>query len=148
VMAYDEHWTGSDSPGSVSSLNWTEEGIKQQLEYGIPRSKLILGIPFYTREWKLDSKGKLVGNKTLLMKDIPSRVAQTKATSTYDEKAGQYRYSYQQDGHTYIFWAETTETVLARIALAKKYDLAGVAAWRLGYEDGALWEAMLKVKEQ
>jgi len=148
IMAYDEHWTGSDTPGSVSSLNWAEEGIKQHLQYGIPRSKLVLGIPFYSREWKLDSSGKLVSNKTLLMKDIAAHAKQNNATSTFDAASGQYLYTYKKDGYTYMFWAETTDTVLARVQLAKKYDLAGVAAWRLGYEDASLWEAMLKVKEQ
>jgi len=148
IMAYDEHWTGSDTAGSVGSIDWVEEGIKQYLEYGIPRSKLILGIPLYSREWRMDSSGKLVDNRTLLMKDIDSIVANNKATRTYDEKAGQYKYTYEKDGYTHVFWAETTESVLARVQLAKKYDLAGVAAWRLGYEDGSLWEAMLKVKEQ
>lgn len=148
VMAYDEHWSGSTEAGSVSSLNWTEEGIKQQLEYGIPRSKLILGVPFYSREWIFDNTGKLIGNRTLLMKDIATRVAENNATAVYDEQAGQYRYTYKQGDNTVTFWAETTDTVLARVALAKKYDLAGVAAWRLGYEDAAVWEAMLKIKEQ
>lgn len=148
VMAYDEHWTGSEEAGSVSSLSWAEEGIKQQLEYGIPRSKLILGIPFYSREWRIDSNGKLVDNKTLIMKDLPAHIAKNKAVGTYDEKAGQYRYTYTLNGYTHMFWAETAETVLARVKLAKKYDLAGVAAWRLGYEDASLWEAMLKIKEQ
>lgn len=148
MMAYDEHWTGSDTPGSVGSIGWVEEGIKQYLEYGIPRSKLILGIPFYSREWRIDSNGKLVDNRAILMKDIDSVVSSNKATRTYDEKAGQYKYTYTKDGYTHVFWAETTESVLARVKLAKEYDLAGVAAWRLGYEDSSLWEAMLKVKEQ
>lgn len=56
IMAYDQYWSGSDSPGSVSGLKWTEEGIQEFLSYGIPRSKLMLGIPLYTREWKLDSQ--------------------------------------------------------------------------------------------
>jgi len=148
IMAYDEHWTGSDTAGSVGGIDWVEEGIKQYLEYGIPRNKLILGIPFYSREWRIDSNGKLVDNRTVLMKDIDSVIASNKATRTFDEKAGQYKYTYQKDGYTHVFWAETTDSVLARVGLAKKYDLAGVAAWRLGYEDSSLWEAMLKMKEQ
>lgn len=148
MMAYDEHWSGSDQPGSVSSLKWVEEGIKQYLDYGIPRSKLILGIPFYVREWRLDSNGKLVDNRALFMKDLDSVIANNKATRIFDENTGQYKYSYQKDGYTHIFWAETVDTVVERVKLAKKYDLAGVAAWRLGYEQASVWEAMLKIKEQ
>ncbi|AJY77101.1 hypothetical protein VN24_24310 [Paenibacillus beijingensis] len=49
-------------------------------------------------------------------------------------------------GSTYVFWAETAEMVKARISIAKKYDLAGIAAWRLGYESPDLWTVILRSK--
>ena len=146
IMAYDQHWKGSTTPGSVAGLKWTEDGVQQFLNYGIPRSKLMLGIPFYVREWKLDSSGKLVSNRAIFMKELPQLIADTKATAEYDSAFGQYKYTYVKDGFTYVFWAETEDTVKARIAIAKKYSLAGVAAWRLGYESGSLWEMMLRNK--
>ncbi|MBD2847639.1 glycoside hydrolase [Paenibacillus sp. IB182496] len=146
IMAYDQFYKGSDSPGSVSGLQWTEEGVKQFLSYGIPRSKLVLGIPYYMREWQLDASGQLIGNRTLLMKDLPDLLASVQATSQYDPVYGQDKYTYQQGGSTYVFWAETPDTVLARIDIAKQYDLAGVAAWRLGYEPSNLWTSMLREK--
>ncbi|URN93988.1 MAG: glycosyl hydrolase family 18 protein [Candidatus Pristimantibacillus lignocellulolyticus] len=148
IMAYDEHWTGSSEAGSVASLSWVEEGIKQYLNYGIPRNKLILGIPFYVREWRLDSKGNLVDNRSITMKNIAQVIEQNNATGVFDAKTGQYKYTYQLDGYTHVFWAETEQTVISRIKLAKKYELAGIAAWRLGYEDASLWEAILKYKSQ
>ncbi|WP_028610622.1 glycosyl hydrolase family 18 protein [Paenibacillus harenae] len=146
IMAYDEHWSGSKIPGSVAGLSWTEEGIKQFLGYGIPRSKLMLGIPFYVREWKLDGTGKLVGNRAVYMKEIPQLIADTAAKGVLDAESGQMKYTYKKDGFTYQFWAETEATVKARINLAKAYDLAGVAAWRLGYESSDLWTMMLQLK--
>ena len=56
------------------------------------------------------------------------------------------KYMYNKDGYTHVFWAETTDTMKARIAIAKKYDLAGVAAWRLGYESPNLWLMLLQQK--
>lgn len=146
IMAYDEHWKGSKEPGSVAGLKWVEEGVKQYLEYGIPRSKLMLGIPFYVREWRIDADGKLVDNRAILMKDVPGLIAETKAKGVFDSESGQYKYSYNKDGFTHVFWAETDDIVLKRIAIAKKYDLAGIAAWRLGYEDAELWTKLLRAK--
>ncbi|GGF89534.1 hypothetical protein GCM10010916_03580 [Paenibacillus abyssi] len=146
IMAYDQHWTGSISPGSVAGLKWTEEGVQEFLSYGIPRSKLMLGVPFYVREWKLDASGKLVGNRTLLMKDIPALLASEQVTSSFDPEFGQTKYTYRKDGYTYLFWAETATTVKARIDITKKYDLAGIAAWRLGYEQSDIWTMMLREK--
>ncbi|MCR2802919.1 glycosyl hydrolase family 18 protein [Paenibacillus soyae] len=146
VMAYDEHWRGSKEPGSVAGLHWVEEGVKQYLDYGIPRSKLMLGIPFYVREWRIDAAGKLVDNRAILMKELPELIAEQNAVGVFDAESGQTKYTYVKDGYTHVFWAETHDTVLKRIAIAKKYDLAGVAFWRLGYEDADLWTKILRAK--
>ncbi|EXX89785.1 glycoside hydrolase family 18 [Paenibacillus darwinianus] len=146
IMAYDQYWKGSDAPGSVSGLEWAEQGILDFLSYGIPRTKLMLGVPFYVREWKLDGTGKLLENRAILMKDVPALLASVKAKAEFDSRFGQTKYTYVKDGFQYIFWAETPQTTLARIDLAKKYDLAGVAAWRLGYEPAELWTSMLQKK--
>lgn len=146
IMAYDEHWRGSDKPGSVAGLQWAEDGVKQFLDYGIPRNKLMLGIPFYVREWRLDASGKMVDNKAILMKDIPRIIEENQAKGEFHSVSGQWKYTYRKDGYTHVFWAETHDTVLKRFEIAKKYDLAGIAAWRLGYEDAELWTKMLRAK--
>ncbi len=146
IMAYDQHWKGSTSPGSVAGLEWTEDGVLDYLSYGIPRSKLMLGVPFYVREWKLDGTGTIVDSRAVLMKDVPALLSSVQAKSEFDSRFGQIKYTYAQNGFTYVFWAETEQTIKARIAIAKEYDLAGVAAWRLGYESTDLWTMMLQNK--
>ncbi|MBE1441765.1 glycosyl hydrolase family 18 protein [Paenibacillus sp. OAS669] len=146
TMTYDQHWKGSTEAGSVAGLQWVEEGIQEFLAYGIPRDKLIIGIPFYVREWQIDSSGNLVNNRALLMKDLPALMASKNATKTWDDKFQQYRVQYTQDGDTYVFWLENEDTVKARLELAKKYNLAGVAAWRLGYDTADLWKTMIQEK--
>ncbi|WP_308634372.1 glycosyl hydrolase family 18 protein [Paenibacillus silvisoli] len=147
IMAYDQHWKGSDEAGSVAELTWVEDGVKQFLAYGVPRSKLMLGIPFYVREWRVDAAGNLVDNKAIFMSELPRLIAETGAARTFDAIAGQWKYKYTgADGYTHVFWAETADTVKARVAIAKKYDLAGVAAWRLGYEQAELWTMLLQQK--
>lgn len=153
IMAYDQHWKGGDEAGSVAELGWVEEGVKQYLDYGIPRSKLMLGIPFYVREWKLDAQGLLVKDasgsyvsRAILMSQLPQLIADKGATGVYDSESGQIKYKYVENGYTYVFWAETSSTVMKRIDIAKKYDLAGAAFWRLGYEDASLWTSLLRSK--
>lgn len=146
IMAYDQHWQNSDKAGSVAELPWVEAGVQQFLAYGIPRSKLMLGIPFYVREWRLNTFGALVDNNAILMKDVPGIVQEHGAQGIFDDAAGQIKYTYMKDGYTHIFWAETSDTIKARIAIAKKYELAGVAAWRLGFESSNLWTMLLQQK--
>lgn len=146
IMAYDQHWSGSDTAGSVGQLKWVEDGVKGFLSYGIPRSKLMLGIPFYVREWRIDASGALVDNKAIIMKEVPRIVKEYDAKGVYDAASGQIKYTYNKNGYTHVFWAETADTIKARIAIAAKYNLAGVAAWRLGYESADLWTMMLQQK--
>lgn len=147
TMTYDQHYSGSSVPGSVAGLPWVEEGVKEFLAYGIPREKLIMGIPFYVREWTLDADGALLGNKALYSKDLSSLIQSRKATSVWDSAFNQFKVEYTgDDGNKRVFWLENADTIQARMAIAKKYELAGVAAWRLGQEDPAVWKTMLQNK--
>lgn len=146
TMTYDQHWRTGPEAGSVAGLQWVEEGVQEFLSYGIPRDKLIMGIPFYVREWQIDESGQLVDNRALLMKDLPALIKSKKATQTWDDKFGQYRVEYEQDGNKRVFWLEDEATVKARIDIAKKYDIGGVAAWRLGYDSADLWKMMIQEK--
>lgn len=146
TMAYDQYYSGSTTAGSVSGLQWSELGIQEFLSYGIPRDKLILGIPFYSREWIFDAQGKLIGNRSLIMKNIPALLASKQTTSVWDNSFNQYKITYVENDRTYVFWLEDERTIQARLQLAKKYDIAGVAAWRLGHEYDSLWETMIKNK--
>ncbi|MFK7691952.1 glycosyl hydrolase family 18 protein [Paenibacillus sp. HJGM_3] len=146
TMTYDQYYSGSQSPGSVSGLQWAEEGVQEFLGYGIPRDKLLLGIPYYVREWKMDASGAMVSNRAIYMKEVPALIASKKATTTWDSQFSQYRVEYSEDGYRYVLWLENEDTIKARLAIAKKYDLAGVASWRLGYESADLWKTMLQLK--
>ena len=48
IMAYDEHYSGSDDPGSVSSIGFVEKAVTDMLAY-VPADQLGLVSPFYYR---------------------------------------------------------------------------------------------------
>jgi len=147
TMAYDQHYSGSTVPGSVAGLQWVEEGVKEFLSYGIPRDKLIMGIPFYVREWTLDSNGAIQSTRALYSKDLSILMSSKSASTVWDAAFNQYKVEYtHDDGTRRVFWLENAETLQARMAIAKKYELAGVAAWRLGQEHPDFWKTLLQSK--
>lgn len=144
VMTYDEHWRTSPVAGSVASVGWVERGIVNTLKY-VPKEKLLMGIPFYTREWRetdLGSGRVQVRSGTLWMTDVDNRIARYKLTPRWLENAGQYYIEYAADGYRYKVWIEDARSIGLKVALANKYDLAGIAAWRKGFEKEGIWSGI------
>lgn len=137
VMGYDQHTT---TTGPVGSLAWVENGLQRVLEQ-VPASKLVLGVPFYTRLW-----GERPGYRTTVtvysMHGVSDLIAEKALTPVWDADTGQYFVSYTEDGVTYKLWIEDQTSMAMRVRLVAKYGLAGIAAWRRGLETPDIWNVI------
>lgn len=141
VMTYDQHWSSSPESGSVAQYTWVEKKLQQTLKE-VPPGKLLLGIPFYTREWK-EINGKLVDKPTVLsMDEAKRRVESNNAKVRWDQESGQFYAEYSKDGATFKIWIEDEKSINLKSSLAHKYNLAGVASWRKGFESKGVWAVM------
>jgi Predicted glycosyl hydrolase len=147
LMAYDEHWASSPVAGSVASLPWTEQSIVRLLEEdGIPAGKLILGMPYYTRIWTETTSGgeTKVSSKTMSMDSVKELIAEKKLTPKLSADTGQNYVEFKEDGATKKIWIEDASSIAKRAELVKKYNLAGAASWRRGFESADIWAALDK----
>ncbi|NOV02436.1 SH3 domain-containing protein [Paenibacillus sp. LMG 31457] len=145
VMAYDEYWATSPKSGSVSSLPWTERSVSQILNADkVPPSKLVLGVPYYTRQWTEEMKnGKLTAtSKTLTMEAAQAIIKDKKLTPVFLPDTGQNYVEYKDGEKLIRIWLEDETSIKARLDLVKKYDLAGVATWRRGFEQSSMWKVI------
>ncbi|CAN7599350.1 glycosyl hydrolase family 18 protein [Paenibacillus sp. LjRoot56] len=145
LMAYDEYWATSPKSGSVSSLPWVERSVTALLTTDkIPPSKLVLGVPFYTRQWTEETKnGKLTAtSKTLTMEAAQTIIKDKKLTPTFLADTGQNYVEYKDGSKLIRIWLEDEVSIKARLALVDKYNLAGVATWRRGFEKPAIWDVL------
>ena len=140
VMTYDEHWRTSPVAGSVASIGWVEQGIINTLAM-VPKEKLLMGVPFYTREWR--DYGGYVRSSTMWMSDVDARIAEYGLTPVWMEDIGQHYIEYERDGVRRRVWVEDAKSLSLKVAMVGKYNLAGVAAWRKGFEKPGIWEAVL-----
>ena len=147
IMGYDEHYAGSEAAGSVASLSFEEEGIKNTLT-DVAASKIISGIPFYTRLWctTTNEDGTTsVTSEAMGMSTAQQTLENNQAESTWDETTGQnYAEFTGSDGALYQIWLEDSKSLTKKLELIKNYNLAGVAEWKLGLEDDSVWDLIAK----
>lgn len=143
VMAYDQHWSGGEVAGPVAGLEWVEEGIILNLQE-VPKEKLVLGMPFYTRIWKETKDG--LSSTAYGMAAAKSVTSNWNTEVLYDEEYGQ-DYMQMIEGDTlYQIWIEDKTTIAKRVELINKYNLAGYAGWKLGLETTDVWDSLEQMK--
>ncbi|MFD2613887.1 glycosyl hydrolase family 18 protein [Paenibacillus gansuensis] len=138
MMGYEEHWGGSSHPGPVASLPWVRGGITELMK-DVPSHKIILGIPFYTRQWVTDQATGKVTSTDLTMQGAVNRIKSNHAQIQWDPAASQRYAAYTVNGKLHQLWLEDELSTRLRYDLVKQYRLKGVAAWYVGAETPDIW---------
>ena len=159
LMAYDYHSTSSFVTGPVAPLSGagvTSEydvtsAVEKALEQ-IPAIKLSLGIPLYGYGWEslgqsprsavIPNTGLVVSNRTAeaLLSSCSNcsmqldREANEKYISSFDQTTNDYKT---------VFYPDKSSTQ-AKIDLANKLELNGIAVWALGYEGNSILQPLEK----
>lgn len=161
LMAYDETPAGSHVAGPVASYPWVKENLDTLLTE-VPKEKVLLGIPWYTRQWTV-TDGKAQG-KTLAIKDSEALFSTHSNQIAWDnelkthyleypvttpdkaiikvEKTGDVKKAPNVDTVTYQptmreVWFEDNYSLQYKLNLMTSRGLAGFAAWRKGFESAS-----------
>lgn len=140
VMTYDEHWSRSPKSGPVASLGWVEAGVKKML-LEVPKEKLLLGVPFYTREWEESENGR-VKSKSMSMAAVEDLIKEKNLDVVWLEDKGLHYTEYYKEGSRYRIWIEDEKSIGLKLGLIDKYNLVGVAGWRKGFERNSIWNVI------
>jgi len=145
VMAYDEHWSTSKESGSVASIGFVERAIVNTLKE-VPKEKILLGLPYYTRLWIEEEKdGNVqVSSEALSMNSAYNNLKENKADIKWNSEVGQYYGEYEKDEVVYKIWLEDEKSIEEKVKLMDKYELAGVSGWKKGLEKDVIWNLLQK----
>lgn len=148
IMGYDYYWSGSSTAGPEdplynfqTSYNYTlSKSITYYLKQGASQNKLLLGLPYYGREWSTSS--------TALYSSTTGSSG-TVTYKTFRQNASGYYSSRQWDGISFSTWFPSTRAgtpwqcfIDDAYALGKRFDIVnqrgigGIGIWALGYDDG------------
>ncbi|MDR2166769.1 MAG: hypothetical protein LBE35_02825 [Clostridiales bacterium] len=158
MMTYDEHWTTSVEAGSVASFPWVQYAVETLVSM-VPPEQIVMGLPTYVRiwteefnansgEWELISWDEHMNphhrTRAVGMNWARSFIRDLGAEFIWDYILRQYYgvYYFEHDGgeRRHRVWLSDLRSTGEKLGLYARHDLAGVAWWRKGLEDPALWD--------
>jgi spore germination protein len=139
MMGYDEHWGGSPKAGSVASLPWAKEGIELLMK-DVPAHKIILAVPFYTREWVTNLSTNKVRSYDRTMAEANQIVSSKGLHKLWDATTSQNYVEYTANGEKHQVWLEDKKSIELRLNLVRQNYLGGAAAWYIGSETPDIWD--------
>lgn len=161
VMGYDEHWSGSDKAGSVASVNYVENGIRNTVKC-VDANRVINAVPFFTRIWtevkeeaatnEDKKKGVFVednvnGNYYLLNRSVgmplsEQFVREWGTQKHWVENVGQNYAEYKDGDRLNRVWLEDEKSLEVKISKMKEANLGGIACWKIGFEKKEVWDVI------
>jgi spore germination protein len=137
-MAYDYHYAGGD-PGPVAPIGWVRD-VTTFATQTFGASKVLLGVPLYGYDWNITTHDTA---KAVTYAQALERSKRPGATRTVDlaSQSEVVRYA-DPNGDQHEVWFESSATFDAKFSLVRQAGVAGFGLWRIGQEDGAVWDVM------
>lgn len=151
IMAYDYQEPGKPSP--VAPWDKIDQAVKLEVAE-VPREKILLAVPSYGVVYEIQEGQARVAAKPAGKDIIPLDTGfayafdlQNKIPTVFDPRLSCEYAQYTKNGLTYEAFLESPRTFEARINLAKRYGIRGVAIWRLGLLPEGFWTKILDAVE-
>lgn len=143
LMGYDQRGAWSTEAGSIAEVSWVEGNIDSLInDSKIPSTKIILGVPFYTRLWTVTAGESKPATKVYTMKNCQEFLNTNNLSTVWDEDAGQNYAEMTKGDVTYKLWIEDKDSIKKRVETVNKYNLAGITGWRKGFENSDTWSTI------
>jgi spore germination protein YaaH len=155
AQGYDMHWLTGPSAGPLAPLdgwsgaNWPRI-VERFVAEGVPRSKLVMALPYYGYEWPTEGpelgsatrgEGRAITYAPIEAAYLPDIQVSALARSAehgggWDEVSASPFYAYEGEDGWYQGWYENERSIGEKMRFVEEEGLAGVAIFPLGYDDG------------
>lgn len=157
IMGYDYYWSGSGTAGPEDPLynfqttyNYTlTKSITYYLAQGMPQNKLLLGLPYYGREWETvgsaapsATTGNYTASKTFTV--VQNNANGYYSNPQWEPNSFSLYYPYQVSSTWRQCWCDNGQTMRYRFDVVNQRGIGGIGIWALGYDDGYtdFWDAI------
>lgn len=145
VMAYDDFYPGSKTPGASAPLPWTKSVASFIETLNAPAEKFILGIPGYGYQWPIksaDEPSTIAKGKSFTYPQAMTLIANNQAVSVWDAESQTHKLTYARTdpAQTWVGYYEDARSWSAKIdQVLLPSRLGGLCEWAAGFEDPASW---------
>ena len=150
IMNYDESYQGGPE-GPVASSTFFTKSIQYALNQGVPKEKIVVGIPFFGRYWKV---GSVLGGIGITAKNVEYLIKNYDAVTHYDESAESafavvtikpsdpeptVLGNRKLTAGVYRIWYDNERAVYFKLSTINSFDVKGAGSWALGQENTDIW---------
>lgn len=137
LMAYDQHWAGSDA-GPVAAQDWFEQNLIRQM-HDLDGSKTIIVLGNYGYDWS--DSAKEANELTFQEALITARESEAKPAFDPVSRTPYFEYDESDESHHKVWFLDGV-TAFNQMRAASGFKPAGFAIWRMGSEDPSIWSLM------
>jgi peptidoglycan-N-acetylglucosamine deacetylase len=137
LMAYDQHWAGSD-PGTVAAQDWYERNLAKRM-HELEPAKTIIALGNYGYDWtegKTDAEELTFQEAVISARDSEAKIVFDQASRTPN-----FEYDDEDESH-HTVWFLDAVTAYNEMRAASGFRPAGFGMWRLGSEDPSIWAVL------
>lgn len=157
IMGYDYYWSGSTQAGPTDPLyrfensNYTlSRSVTNYLDKGVPKSKLVLGLPYYGKFWPVSNftlpASTSGSGGSIFYSDVKDNINGNFIPANRNEYNPSHSvyYNYTDGSTKYQCFITEGKGMKKRLQFIRKRGIAGMGIWALGYDDGypEFWNAI------
>ena len=135
LMAYDQCWANS-TPGPIAADDWFGPTLAARMQ-GLDASKTVIALGNYAYDWPKGMRAKVLSVDQAMQLAHDNRATVSRTAPQWNPI---FTYS-APDGVPHVVWMLDGATFSRQWATASRYSVKGIALWRLGLEDAAMWKA-------
>jgi spore germination protein YaaH len=149
IMGYDYYWSGSTVAGPTDPLYTFQTNYNYSLSrsttfylaQGLPSNKLLMGLPYYGREWEtvsntIPSNTTGAFNSSRTYSFVRNNSTGNYVNPTWEPNSFSSQYAFQVNGNWRQCFIDDATAMRARFDVVNYRGLGGIGIWALGYDDG------------
>jgi len=150
IMGYDYYWSSSKNAGPNAPLEGGNYNVSNSLDYylsaGVPKEKLLLGVPWYGFDWPTETEEKHSATKASAKAEIYTKMESLAQQhgKRFDDIYKSPWFTYQDGNTWHQGWYDDSLSLSLKYSIVNDLDIGGIGIWALSYSGSVptMWDCI------